>query len=76
LAERDLLSREHIVDAGSMTADHVVTSQTEHAVNVLGPVPSEPSWQAKERGGFATSCFSIDGEVRQATCPQGRTSRC
>jgi len=76
LAERDLLPREHIVDTGSMTADHVVTSQKEHAVNLLGPVSSAPSWQAKEQGGFATACFRIDWDAQQATCPQGHTSRC
>ena len=75
LAEHDLLPEEHIVDAGYMTADHLVTSRTEHAVDLLGPVPPDPSWQAKEQGGFETACFAIDWEAHQATCPHGHTSR-
>jgi transposase len=75
LAARDLLPQEHIVDAGYVTADDLVASQRTHAVDLLGPVPPDPSWQAKDQGGFATACFVIDWEDRQAICPRGRTSR-
>jgi transposase len=75
LAARDLLPEEHIVDMGYMSADHLVTSQQEHGVELLGPVPPDPSWQAKDQRGFATACFQIDWATQQATCPQGHTSR-
>jgi len=75
LAARDLLPQEHIVDAGYVTADDLVTSQRTHAVDLLGPVPPDPSWQAKDQGGFATACFVIDWEARHAICPRGRPSR-
>ena len=75
LAAHDLLPVEHIVDAGYVTADHLVTSRTEHAVDLLGPVPPDTSWQATEQAGFETACFVLDWEARHATCPQGHTSR-
>ncbi len=73
LAERDLLPREHIVDAGYVTADHLVTSQQQD-VDLVGPTPPEPGWQAKAKEGFAASCFVIDWEAQTASCPQGKTS--
>lgn len=73
LAARDLLPGEHIVDAAYVTADHLVTSQQQH-VDLVGPTPPEPGWQAKANDGFAASCFVINWEAQTATCPQGKTS--
>jgi transposase len=74
LAARDLLPGEQIVDAGYVTADHLVSSQTEHDVTLVGPVNADPSWQAKAQQGFDVATFAIAWEQQTATCPQGRTS--
>lgn len=74
LAERQLLPSEHIVDAGYVSADHLVSSQKDHTVNLLGPVAADPSWQAKAQEGFDIATFRIDWEAQRATCPQGHTS--
>jgi transposase len=74
LAARDELPGEQIVDAGYVTADHLVSSQTEHGVTLVGPVNPDPSWQAKAQQGFDVATFAIDWEQQTATCPQGRTS--
>jgi len=74
LATRDLLPAEHFLDAGYMTADHLVTSQTGHGVDLIGPVPADNSWQAKAQQGFESTCFTLEWDARQATCPQGQTS--
>jgi transposase len=74
LAARDLLPREQIVDAGYVTADHLVSSQRDHALTLLGPVAVDPSWQAKANQGFDVAVFSIDWGAQVATCPQGRQS--
>ena len=34
----------------------------------------DPSWQAKEGKGFASSDFEIDWENKRATCPRGKVS--
>lgn len=73
LAARELRPGEHLVDAGYVTAERLVDSQQEQT-DLLGPVPPEPGWQAKAGEGFAASCFVIDWEAQQATCPQGKTS--
>jgi transposase len=74
LAARELLPAEQLVDAGYVTAEHLVTSQRDHQVTVLGPVNSDPSWQAKAHQGFEVAAFGIDWDAHTATCPQGRPS--
>jgi transposase len=74
LAARGVLPAEQIVDTGYITAEHLVTSQTEHAIDLLGPVNGEQSWQARAENGLAIAQFSIDWQAQQARCPQGHTS--
>ncbi len=75
LAEKDLLPAEHLLDAGYIDSGVLVTSQTEHQVQVIGPVPPDNHWQARAGAGFDVACFTLDWEARVATCPQGTPSR-
>jgi len=74
LAARELLPSEHIVDAGYVTADHLVTSQKTHGLALVGPVNPGTSWQAKAQQGFDVATFVIDWDAQMATCPRGKTS--
>lgn len=74
LDERDLLPAEHLLDAGYVDARVLAESQSEHGVDVVGPVRRDPSWQAKAGEGFDLACFAIDWEKQVATCPRGKTS--
>jgi transposase len=74
LAARDLIPGEQIVDSGYPTAEHLLTSQTTHGIDVIGPLAADHSWQAKAGEGFAAAHFVIDWEHERATCPQGKTS--
>jgi transposase len=74
LAGRGLPPREHLVDAGYVTAAHLITSRTEHACELLGPVGPERSWQARAGQGYAAAQFAIDWDAERATCPQGQPS--
>jgi transposase len=75
LARQDLLPGEHLLDAGYMDATHLITSRDEHHIDLVGPVLSDTSWQARAGQGFAVACFGIDWEHQQVTCPQGQVSR-
>lgn len=75
LAAKDLLPAEHLVDAGYPSADHLVTSQQQYQVDVIGPVPPDTSWQAQAQQGFDIRHFYIDWEQQRVTCPHGRVSR-
>lgn len=74
VAERSLLPHEHLVDSGYMSAEHIVASQSQYNVQLIGPVLPDPSWQSKTTGAFGTAAFTIDWENRTARCPQGTVS--
>jgi transposase len=74
LAERHLLPQEHLVDSGYMSAAHIVASQSEHGIQLVGPVLPDPSWQTKTTGAFGVAAFTIDWENKLARCPQGKVS--
>ena len=74
LADKHLLPAEHLVDAGYVDADLLVTSRTEHQLTLIGPVRPDVSWQAKQQAGYAVSSFQIDWQAHQAICPQGHVS--
>jgi transposase len=74
LATRQLTPGEQLVDAGYMTADHLLTSRTEHGIDLLGPVAADQSWQGQAANGFAAAHFVIDWDAKHAICPQGQRS--
>lgn len=69
LSEKSLLPDEHLMDGGYVTAGHLVNSQTEYEIEVVGPVRSDPSWQARQNPQFAADQFQIDWNNHRATCP-------
>jgi transposase len=74
LARKGLLPREHLVDAGYPDGEILATSQSEHGVTVVGPVPPDQQWQAQAGEGFDVSCFVIDWDEQRAICPAGHAS--
>jgi transposase len=75
LAAKALLPAEHLLDAGYIGSELLVTSQTEHHVRVIGPAPVDNHWQARAGAGFDVACFILDWEAEIATCPRGASSR-
>jgi transposase len=75
LSAKNLLPREHFLDAGYIDADLIVISQETHSVDLIGPAPLDTSWQARMNAGFDVSCFQIDWEHQFVLCPQGFKSQ-
>jgi transposase len=75
LAERGLPPETHLVDAGYVDAALLVSSQTEHAIDLLGPVLPDSSWRARNGQGFDLGAFTILWDEQVARCPVGQTSR-
>lgn len=75
LERKHLLPSEHLMDTGYADGDHLVTSQNQYGVEVLGPVVQLGNWQAKEAQGFDLSQFVIDWQHQTVTCPEGKVSR-
>jgi transposase len=74
LAQREISPSEQFVDAGYMTAEHLVESQEQHGIDLIGPVASDSSWQAQADQGYGTADFVIDWQAQTACCPQGHQS--
>jgi transposase len=74
LAEKELLPAEHYVDAGYMSIDRVIDSESDHTIDLMGCLLPDTSWQAREKNGYALTCFGIDWTKQTAICPQGKTS--
>jgi transposase len=68
LEEKGLKPKIHLVDSGYMDSSHL-DAATQNGINLLAPVQPEP-----QKSHLPTSCFSIDWQQQQATCPQGKTS--
>lgn len=74
LKEKDVLPSRHLVDAGYVDTEALVNMQRDYQVELWGPAPKDPCWQAKAGKGFAASNFALDWEEKQATCPAGKQS--
>jgi transposase len=72
LAGKDLLPEQHLVDAGYVTIDNLVQSQSGYGVNLVGPTLKTHWYQAET--GYDLTHFSINWEDETVTCPQGRMS--
>jgi transposase len=75
LSEKGLKPAEHVVDAGYVGSEPLVEGKAKHGVELIGPAPRDPSWQARTEGGFDISRFAVDWESERVTCPEGKTSR-
>lgn len=71
LADKELLPQEHLVDTGYMEVDHLLNSQRDYQLDLIGPVPPNPSWQAQNEQAYDLTCFSIDWEHLTVICPEG-----
>jgi transposase len=74
LAQRELLPGTHLLDSGYVDADLLVTAQTQHQIDVMGPPFGSYSRQRREGEGYDLQAFVINWEAQQARCPQGHTS--
>lgn len=74
LQQKDLLPNEHLLDAGYVDAESLVSSQRDFGVTLCSPVREKVSWQAKAGQGFDLVSFQIDWEKQVVTCPNGQTS--
>ena len=75
LLEKSLLPEEHLMDLGYITAGHLVSSQENYGIELIGPVRNDPTWQAKHHPKFANSNFQIDWDKQVAICPRGHQSK-
>jgi transposase len=74
LQEKQLLPGQHVVDAGYVSGDNLVSSSQDYHIDLLGPIRSNNSWQARDKDAFDLTHFQIDWDKQIITCPMGKTS--
>jgi transposase len=74
LAACTLTPQEDRVDARYVTAEHLVTSRTTDATEVVGPVGEDRRWPAPAGAGMTAAQLVSDWEAHRAVCPHGQTS--
>jgi transposase len=74
LAAHDLSPHQHLVDTAYMSSELIVQSRSEAGIELIGPVPPDTSWQARDGQGYDVGHFQIDWQAQQVTCPQGQQS--
>ena len=75
LADKALLPQEHLVDTAYVDADLLVSSHQTYDLDLVGPVPPNTSWQARDDQAYDLTCFAIDWDQQLVTCPQGHLSQ-
>ena len=73
LSHHGLLPSEHYLDSGYPSADTIATAAT-LGVTMVTPALLDQSAQARAGTGYDKTCFTIDYDTRQVTCPQGQTN--
>jgi transposase len=71
LAATDLLPALQLVDTGYVRTGNLVASETDHQIDLIGPIYADRAWQAKADTGYDLARFQIDWDARVVTCPQG-----
>src|SRR3954471_13089722 len=74
LAAKGLAPSEHLVDAGYVSAEHLVGARERHGIDLIGPARPDQSWQKQVEGAFQASDFVVEWERRRVRCPQGHES--
>lgn len=74
LKQKELLPKEHLVDAGYVDAELILKSRNDYGLELTGPVRPNSSWQATADQGFDSTHFKIDWQAQKITCPNGKTN--
>ncbi|MBV9022560.1 MAG: IS1182 family transposase [Streptomycetaceae bacterium] len=76
LATRELTPDEHDVDAGYVTAAHIVTARDEHGIELLGPVGLDTHHGGSDSTvpDLSQSAFTINWERHTVVCPRDAVS--
>jgi transposase len=74
LEEKHLVPTTHLVDAGYIDSTLLVHGAQAYQIDLVGPVPRNVSWQAKDPQAYDITHFQIDWAQQRVTCPQGKVS--
>lgn len=71
LAGKGLAPAEHLVDAGYVSAEGLISARARYGIDLVGPGRPGTSWQDRAEGAFAITDFTVAWDRRVACCPEG-----
>lgn len=74
MGQTQRMPAQHLVDEGYTQASHLLTSQRDLGILLLGPVALDGSRQASANEGFDSAAFPVDWQAQQVRCPAGKHS--
>jgi transposase len=74
LAAKGLTPSIHLVDAGYVSAEQLVSARDRHGIDLVGPARKDVSWQHRTKGAFGFEAFEVDWQSQQVRCPEGQLS--
>jgi len=74
LVRKELPPHEQLVDAASIDAELLVSSQQAYGITLRGPARLNPNGQATVEGAYMLADFAVNGERQQVHCPQGKAA--
>jgi transposase len=74
LGAKRLAPSEHLVDAGYVSAGHLVGARERHGIDLVGPTRKEAGWQGRTAGAFGLGAFVVDWARQRVRCPEGKES--
>ena len=73
LAAKDLLPAEHLVDAGYFSAEHLVSSQQQYQLDLIGPHVSEcTTWHLEAQRALRCASFRLIGNTSRSPARKAR----
>ena len=75
LANKGLAPAEHLVDAGYISAGHLVAARERFGIDLIGPPREDMSWQSRTEGAFGTARLR-DRLGAAARAMPGRAQEC
>jgi hypothetical protein len=72
LARGDLLPAEHLVDAGYGSVDHLLAARADHGVELVGPLPPDSGWQARDEVALTSPGSRSTGTASRSPAPTAR----
>lgn len=74
LAAKGLAPAEHLLDAGYVSAEGLISARERYGIDLVGPGRPGTSWQDRAEGAFGITDFIVVWDRRVARCPEGHES--
>jgi transposase len=74
LVDKDIPPQDHLVDAAYISAELLLKSREEYGIALRGPTRPSQGWQMQVAGAYTFEQFTVDWELQQVRCPQGKAS--